>query len=59
MPLIILGVLVFGGLLALLEISRNKKGRFASSRKGKANGVAPIIYLPTDIEREKRKRNII
>lgn len=54
MPLIIFGVLVFGGLLALLEIIRNK--RHAS--KGNFGGITPVIYLPTDIELEKRRRNI-
>lgn len=57
MPLIILGVLVFGGLLALFETIRNKKHHTASS-SGKA-GAAPVIYLPTDLESEKRKRHII
>ena len=57
MPLIILGVLVFGGLLALSEIRRNKKTRTAAASK--ANGTASVIYLPTDLELEKRRRNII
>ena len=58
MPLIILGVLVFGGLLALFETIRNKKHHTASS-KGKADEVAPDNYLPTDLELQKRKRHNI
>ena len=55
MPLIILGVLVFGGLLALFETIRNKKHHTASS-KGKADEVAPVIYLPTGFGVGKEKK---
>lgn len=58
MPLIILGVLVFGGLIALVEISRNTQMSTASSY-GEVRNTAPVIDLPTDIEREKKRRNII
>ena len=58
MPLIVLGVLFVGGLLALLGIIRNKKAASARSCN-RANGIAPVIHLPKDIEREKRRRNII
>lgn len=58
MPLIILGVLVFGGLIALVEISRNTQMSAASSY-GEAHNVTRVINLPTDIEREKKRRNII
>lgn len=58
MPLIVLGVLVIGGSLALLEICRNTRKRHVSST-GKARGPAPVIYLPNDLEREKRRRNLI
>ena len=58
MVLIILGVLVFGGLLAVTGIKKNGKSHTAASC-GEADKVAPVIYLPTDIEKEKKKRNII
>lgn len=58
MPLIVLGVSVFGGLLALIEISRNRQLRAASAYRDKA-GFSAIINLPADIEREKKRRNII
>ncbi|MCQ4637067.1 hypothetical protein NE619_10045 [Anaerovorax odorimutans] len=58
MPLIILGVLILGGLFALIEIMGNRK-RGSASSNGKADKAAPVIYLPTDIEREKKKRHII
>ena len=58
MPLIILGVLVFGGVLALIEISRNMRTNTASVY-GKPGKTAQVIHLPQDIEREKRRRNIL
>lgn len=57
MSLIILGVLIFGGLLALAEVIRNT--RTSTAPYAKRGGAAPIIYLPRDLEREKRKRNIL
>lgn len=55
MPLIVFGVLVFGGLLALIGIIRNKKTNTASSK----GAVSTVIYLPSNIELEKIRRNIL
>lgn len=58
MPLIVLGVSFFGGLLAIIEIARNRRANPASSYP-EADGAASVIKLPADIEREKRRRHII
>lgn len=58
MPLIVLGVSFFGGLLAVVEIARNRRLNPASSCL-EADGSASVIKLPADIEREKRRRHII
>lgn len=57
---IILSVFVVCGLFAGVEIIRNLTSKSARHR-GMRNteGPAPVIYLPVDIEKEKRRRNII
>ena len=57
---IILSVFVVCGLFAGVEIFRNRMSKSAC-RHGKWNteGPAPVTYLPVDIEKEKRRRNII
>ncbi len=61
MPLIILGLLVVAGLLAYMYFSSHpeifvRKNK-SSKKEDQEDGVS-VIYLPNDIEREKRKRNV-
>lgn len=57
---IILSVFVVCGLFAGVEIMRNLKTKSTGCRGSRAaEGPAPVIYLPVDIEKEKRRRNII
>lgn len=55
MILIIFGVLAFGGFIAFAATYPNSNG---SCFVGKGNSKAKVIYLPTDIEKEKRRRQI-
>lgn len=66
MPLIILGLLVVAGLLAYLHFSKTspeeieevKPKKKKEEPKKNDNDPAKVIVLPTDIEKEKKKRNI-
>ena len=55
---IVLGVLALCGLIAAIEIIRNRRIRSSASFT-EPNRPAPVIYLPADIEKEKRRRNIL
>lgn len=62
MPLIILGLLVVGGLLAYIYFTGHSD-RFTADSAGKKeepgqDESSTIIYLPTDIEKEKKKRKV-
>lgn len=64
MPLIILGLLVVAGLLAYMYFTghsesfiQKKKDR-ETDEAAKEDDSASVIYLPNDIEKEKRKRNV-
>ncbi len=57
MILIILGVFAFCGSIAFIEIYRN--GMFHTDRYYDVRPTSPLIHLPADLEREKRKRNIL
>lgn len=63
MPLIILGLLVAAGLLAYLYFtSHSEKFIRQDERKEtpdqKQEEPASVIYLPTDIEKEKKRRHV-
>lgn len=58
MPLIVLGVLIFESLFALIVIGTNRRIKAASVYE-ETDHSAPVIKLPSDLELEKRKRNII
>lgn len=64
MPLIILGLLVVAGLLAYLHFSKASAEEIEEiipkkkKEEPKENEPAKVIVLPTDIEKEKKKRNI-
>ena len=64
MPLIVLGLIVIAGLLAYLHFSKaepDEAEEVAPKKKPapvKEEEPAKVIVLPTDIEKEKRKRNI-
>lgn len=63
MPLIILGLLVVAGLLAYLYFTRNETEELKSKTvvekvEPEADAPAKVIDLPTDLEKEKKKRNI-
>ncbi|MCI9597297.1 MAG: hypothetical protein HFE75_08385 [Firmicutes bacterium] len=58
MILIILGVSAFCGLLALIEVYRN--GMFHTDCcYYNSKPTSRLIHLPADLEREKRRRNIL
>lgn len=58
MILIILGVSAICGSLAFIEVYRN--GMFhGDSYYYDAKPTARLIHLPADLEREKRRRNIL
>lgn len=62
MPLIILGLLVVAGLLAYIYFT-NHSDRFTADRteKKEESGQeesSAVIYLPTDIEKEKKRRKV-
>ncbi len=62
MPLIMLGLLVVAGLLAYMYFSghpeifvrKNKDPKEEDQQEDSGS----VIYLPNDIEREKRRRNV-
>lgn len=57
---IVLSVFVVCGLFAGMEIFRNRISKSACHHSMRnTEGPAPVIYLPVDIEKEKRRRNII
>lgn len=64
MPLIILGLLVVAGLLAYLHFSKASPEEIEEiipkkkKEEPKESEPAKVIVLPTDIEKEKKKRNI-
>lgn len=62
MPLIILGLLVVGGLLAYIYFTGHSDRFTADSAEKKEepgqDESSTIIYLPTDIEKEKKKRKV-
>lgn len=66
MPLIILGLLVIAGLLAYMYFSghpdsfvKKKKEDPKTDKKDKsADESAAVIYLPNDLEKEKKKRKV-
>lgn len=64
MPLIILGLLVVAGLLAYMyftghsETFIRKKKDSETEAAAKEEDSASVIYLPNDIEKEKRRRNV-
>lgn len=62
MPLIILGLLVVAGLLAYMyftghsdSFTRKKPKEEDPDHKGES---AKVIYLPNDLEKEKKKRKV-
>lgn len=62
MPLIILGLLVVGGLLAYIYFTGHSD-RFTAEKAEKNEDPgqeesSTVIYLPTDIEKEKKKRKV-
>lgn len=62
MPLIILGLLVIGGLLAYMYFTGHSD-RFTADRTNQKEepgqeDSSTVIYLPTDIEKEKKKRKV-
>ncbi|MCI8648161.1 MAG: hypothetical protein HFE76_15515 [Firmicutes bacterium] len=61
MPLIILGLLVIGGLLAYMYFTGHSE-QFTEKRpkeeKESQEETASVIYLPTDIEKEKKRRKV-
>lgn len=57
MILIILGVFACCGLLALIEVYRN--GMFHDDACYTPRPASRLIQLPADLEREKRRRNIL
>ncbi|MCI9597296.1 MAG: hypothetical protein HFE75_08380 [Firmicutes bacterium] len=64
MPLIILGLLVVAGLLAYMYFTGHsdtfirKKKDPETKAAAKEEDSASVIYLPNDIEKEKRRRNV-
>lgn len=63
MPLIILGLLVVAGLLAYLYFTRNETEELKSKTvvervEPETESPSKVIDLPTDLEKEKKKRNI-
>lgn len=62
MPLILLGLLVVAGLLAYLYFTRQSETSAPKTTKKhsskKKEDAASVIYLPDDIEGEKRKRHV-
>lgn len=62
MPLIILGLLVVGGLLAYMYVSGRSETSAGEHPKETGDSQqeesASVIYLPTDIEREKKRRKV-
>lgn len=64
MPLIILGLIVIAGLLAYLHFSKEEPEAIdevmpkKSPAPVKEDEPAKVIVLPTDIEKEKKKRDI-
>ncbi len=64
MPLIILGLLVVAGLLAYMyftghsESFIHKKNDHETKASAQEEDSASVIYLPNDIEKEKRRRNV-
>ncbi|MCB6992131.1 hypothetical protein LI177_01245 [bacterium 210820-DFI.6.37] len=63
MPIIILGLLVVAGLIAYMYFTSHSE-RFISKDPGREEtkkeqeDQASVIYLPNDIEKEKKKRNV-
>ena len=64
MPIIILGLLVIAGLAAYLYFSKGEPEEIEEvmpkkkPAETKEDEPAKVIVLPTDIEKEKKKRNI-
>lgn len=64
MPLIVLGLIVIAGLLAYLHFSKADPEEIEEimpkkkPEPAKEDEPAKVIVLPTDIEKEKKKRNI-
>lgn len=64
MPLIILGLLVVAGLLAYLHFSKATPEEVEEimpkkkKEEVKEDDTSKVIVLPTDIEKEKKKRDI-
>ncbi len=64
MPLIVLGIIVIVGLLAYLHFSKAEPEEIEEimpkkkPAPPKEDEPAKVIVLPTDIEKEKKKRNI-
>lgn len=63
MPLIILGLLVVAGLLAYMYFTGHsesfiRKKEDAEDAAKEEESASSVIYLPNDIEREKRRRNV-
>lgn len=62
MPLIILGLLVIGGLLAYMYFSDHPENFVGKKPKKKEDSheedASSVIYLPNDIEKEKKRRKV-
>lgn len=61
MPLIILGLLVIGGLLAYMYFTGHSERFTEKQSKNEQDSQeepASVIYLPTDIEKEKKRRKV-
>lgn len=62
MPLIILGLLVVAGLLAYMYVTGHSDFFISKKAKKKKSDQeedpSSVIYLPNDIEKEKKKRNV-
>lgn len=62
MPIIILGLLVVAGLVAYMYFSSHSekfvKEKTEQNQQEQKEDPASVIYLPNDIEKEKKKRNV-
>ena len=62
MPLILLGMLVVAGLLAYMYFTGHSEGFIRKKPKDKdpdhKGEGASVIYLPNDLEKEKKKRKV-
>ncbi len=56
MILIVLGVFAFCGSIAFIEVRKNG---LHGDRYYDARPASSLIHLPADLEREKRRRNIL